>query len=94
MDREKVIKHFEYLLNDAKGDYQDFMDLTVYDGEEILALLKEQDAVKPRNTYSETPSGKFIPHIFCGNCDKEIYAIYTFCPYCGKPISWTRQKGR
>ena len=41
-DREKVIKHFEHLLNAAKGNYQDFVDLTVDAGEEILALLKEQ----------------------------------------------------
>ena len=44
-DREKVIKHFEHLLNAAKGNYQDFVDLTVECGEEILALLKEQEAV-------------------------------------------------
>lgn len=43
MDREKVINEFEHLLNAAKGNYQDFVDLTVDGGEEILALLKEQD---------------------------------------------------
>ena len=43
-DREKVIKEFEHLLNAAKGNYQDFVDLTVDGGEEVLALLKEQDA--------------------------------------------------
>lgn len=48
-DREKVVKHFEYLLNDAKGDYQDFTDLTVDSGEEILALLKEQQARKSKD---------------------------------------------
>ena len=44
MDREKVIKNFEHLLNAAKGNYQDFVDLTVDAGEEILALLKEQES--------------------------------------------------
>ena len=43
MDREKLIKHFEHLLNAAKGNYQDFVDLTVDAGEEILALLKDQE---------------------------------------------------
>ena len=43
MDREKVIKHFEHLLNAAKGNYQDFVDLTVDVGEEILDILKEQE---------------------------------------------------
>jgi hypothetical protein len=46
MDREIVIKEFEHLLNAAKGNYQDFVDLTVDGGEEILALLKEQEEQK------------------------------------------------
>ncbi len=42
IDQEKVIKEFEHILNEAKGDYMDFADLTVDFGEEILAMLKEQ----------------------------------------------------
>ena len=42
VDQEKVIKEFEHILNEAKGDYMDFADLTVDFGEEILAMLKEQ----------------------------------------------------
>ena len=42
-DREKTIKEFEHLLNAAKSNYQDFVDLTVDAGDEILALLKEQE---------------------------------------------------
>lgn len=42
-DREKLINWFEHLLNAAKNNYQDFVDLTVDGGEDILALLKEQD---------------------------------------------------
>lgn len=45
MDREKVIKEFEHILNEARGDYLDFADITVYFGDEILTLLKEQEAV-------------------------------------------------
>ena len=44
-DRGNVIKHFEHLLNAAKGNYQDFVDLTVDAGEEILSLLKEHDSL-------------------------------------------------
>ena len=43
-DVEKVIKEFEHLLNAARGNYQDFVDLTVDGGDEILALLKDQEA--------------------------------------------------
>ena len=42
-DRDKVIKEFEHLLNAANGNYQDFVDLTVDVGKEILAMLKEQE---------------------------------------------------
>ena len=41
-DIEKVIKEFEHLSNAAKGNYQDYVDLTVDGGYEIFALLKEQ----------------------------------------------------
>ena len=43
MDGKKAIKEFEHLLNAARGNYFDFVDLTVDLGEEILAMLKEQD---------------------------------------------------
>lgn len=49
---------------------------------------EEQEAVEPRNIYSTTPSGKVIPRIFCGKCNKEIYAIYAFCPFCGQAVKW------
>jgi len=49
-DREKVIKDFEHLLNAAKGNYQDFVDLTVDGAEEVLAMLKEQkEQIKNRD---------------------------------------------
>ena len=43
IDREKTIKEFNHLLNAAKGNYQDCVDLTVDGAEEIIALLKEQE---------------------------------------------------
>ena len=57
VERENVIKHFEHLLNAAKGNYQDFVDLTVDAGEEILAMLKEQ---KHGDTFTviDTKTGK------------------------------------
>ena len=48
VDREKVIKELEHILNEARGDYLDFADITVDFGEEILALLKEQEAIKQK----------------------------------------------
>ena len=46
MDREKAVKELEHLLNAARGNYFDFVDLTVDEGEEILALLKAQEVVR------------------------------------------------
>lgn len=92
-DKKKVVKEFEHLLNAANGNYQDFVDLTVDVGEEILALLKEQEA---KEQCLKTKC-VICPH--CDNCDvdengllKEQEAIkpvkqieeheWTVCGYC------------
>ena len=81
-DREKVIKEFEHLLNAAKGNYQDFVDLTIDGGEEILALLKEQEAVEPKhNPLSPTDW-------FCGKCGMCISRFHDYCPSCGQAVMW------
>lgn len=64
---------------------EDELKMFAYDA---IVLLKEQEPIEPRNTYSTTPSGKVIPHIFCGKCNKEIYTIYAFCPFCGQAVKW------
>ena len=90
MDREKVIKALESLhtrlLDMAMQDRIIMLDVSMVAN--AIDLLKEQEAIEPRNTYSTTPSGKVIPHIFCGKCNKEIYAIYAFCPFCGQAVMW------
>ena len=48
--------------------------------EDALALLKEQEAVKPRVSSVEQR---------CGNCNKVIEMDgWIACPWCGKPILW------
>ena len=48
---------------------------------EILAILKEQEAVKPKITSAEQR---------CGNCNKVIEMDgWKSCPWCGKPIAWS-----
>lgn len=44
IDREKVISTFEKIISVCKEDGCDFVDLTFEDAEQILALLKEQEA--------------------------------------------------
>ena len=85
-DREKVIKEFEHLLNNAKDNYQDFVDLTVDGGEEILAILEEQDA----------KIGKWIPvtnsrggmecnicHDYAPSYQSGAEYLSKYCPNCG-----------
>jgi hypothetical protein len=93
-DREKVVKQFMHLLNAAKGNYQDFVDLTVDLGEEIAALLKEQEAVEP--TFKQGEDGVFV--WACGSCGAYMYHIYDgidkakeyakYCRQCGKKVKW------
>ena len=86
MDREKVIKHFEHLLNAAKGNYQDFVDLTVDVGEEILALLK-QEAVEPILIGKE---GNPFSFFVCGDCGEPLYGRMniSYCAHCGRAVRW------
>ena len=77
-DREKIIEEFEHLLNAAKGNYQDFVDLTVDGGEEILALLKEQEPTK--STY-ESLFGDII-----AQCSDGYIVRYEYCPMCGQVV--------
>ena len=47
---------------------------------DVLVILKEQEAVKPRVTTAEQR---------CGNCNKVIEMDgWITCPWCGKPILW------
>ena len=66
-DIEKVIEEFEHLLNAAKGNYQDFVDLTVDEGEEILAMLKAQEAQIERLEYDLAVTQNNLNYYINGN---------------------------
>lgn len=86
-DREKVIKG---LLCCAHTDGINCVycpydntdeDCTALMSMDVLNLLKEQEAVKPKVTSSEQR---------CGNCNKVIEMDgWKSCPWCGKPIAWS-----
>ena len=86
MDRETVIKEFEHLLNAAKGNYQDFVDLTVDEGDEILAMLKEQEPVPLIHSagYEEYWDVENI----CPKCNAHWISLAEdhFCPQCGQAV--------
>ena len=85
-DREKAVKEFVNLLNAAKSNYQDFVDLTVDLGEEIAALLKEHESVKPIRMYHS--EHKQTDNYRCGKCGDDIYFEQRFCECCGGAVKW------
>ena len=50
---------------------------------DALALLKEQEAVKPIRKLAYTKQGWF-----CGNCDNRLNRNGKYCSFCGKPVLW------
>ena len=52
-------------------------------GADVLALLKEQEAVKPIRKLAYTKQGWF-----CGNCDNRLNRNGKYCSFCGKPVLW------
>lgn len=84
-DKEKIIRHFEHLLNAAKSNYQDFVDLTVDAGEEILALLKEQEAITIKKTKEH---GFGVYGGICPKCRNWIQSAHSYCGFCGQAVKW------
>ena len=80
MDREKIIKGLEIQLDDLQkyADANEMLTLTQGQAKEIVALLKEPEAIKP--TWSRGRP-------FCGACGLRIRGG-KFCSDCGKPIFW------
>jgi hypothetical protein len=50
---------------------------------EAVALLKEQEAVKPKKI--DRKRNHFIK---CGRCNYDLMAGFQFCPHCGKAVKW------
>ena len=94
MNREKVIKGLECCLGSNDCDIEPEEDCP-YKGMclcamalrlDVLALLKEQEAVKPK---SKVRHGAYpqIQH-FCGNCNSMLHGKPKFCSECGKGVLW------
>ena len=84
MDKETVIKGCENWINNHKGE--NYL-LTYSSVVELLAILKEQETIKP--IYNEEKYGDHLSH--CGNCEKvlpnnAVYGKVNFCPYCGRAV--------
>jgi rRNA maturation endonuclease Nob1 len=84
MDREKVIKEYEEFV-DKYECFSSSDDYVLEMHKAVLALLKEQEAVKPEMEHSG--SGVTWWNV-CGNCKTAINPNDKFCHECGRPVLW------
>lgn len=88
-DREQIIRDFEHAVNKARGDYYDYVDLTVEDADKILKLLKEQEQTIKSATWichMYTPGSKRFE---CNRCRGAEWKPSDYCPDCGSRMDET-----
>ena len=80
-DREKYIEVLSKTAKAVKELNEDApIKISLKCIEDILELLKEQEAVEPKVSCTEQR---------CGNCNKVIEMDgWKACPWCGKRIDW------
>ena len=89
-DRDNVIRAvdscFDYWLDKNRYLHPLELENVRQIKAEALALLKEQEAVKPK---SKSRHGEY-PQIVhrCGNCNEILYRHYKHCPTCGRAVKW------
>lgn len=77
------------LLNDCDTQIQYRDDhIAMYQAEinRLEALLKEQEAVKPKSKVRHGANGQ-IQH-WCGNCMTMLHGKQKFCSECGRAVNW------
>ena len=96
-DREKVISGLQRcrLVNkvncdkcpyDYNGRGNGKSECTAELADDVLALLKEQEAVKPQTENAVYDIGSWW--YICGACKKPIDKMDTFCRHCGQAVKW------
>ena len=98
IDREKVLKGLECCQYSSKSHcdecpycYEGLCetnDCTADLASDVLALLKEQEAVKPIKSPDKDDDYTFM----CSNCKGELFCgdvlRDNFCPTCGRKVKW------
>jgi len=83
-NREKILHELDHQVADADwcdNDWKDNVPIWMLRG--ALALLREQDPVKP------IAEGKWPYRWFrCGNCEEPLYGPWNYCPKCGRRVKW------
>jgi len=94
MDSEKIIKGLE-LCEIGSGDRCYETECPYYGQEcteglknDILAMLKEQEAVEPITMQRMDGNFSFfVPYYLCGNCRYELVGKdVMFCSHCGQAV--------
>jgi hypothetical protein len=95
-DYEKVIKGLECCLGSNDCDiepkedcpYKGMCLCAMALGLDVLALLKEQEAVEPKKTAYQRVDHTIAYRYRCGTCDMSIFPSYKYCPFCGQAVKW------
>ena len=97
-DWEKIITHLDdmRLFADTRvhpivstenwGIYSDLCNFIDLVKEEILVLMKEHGAVKPKSKVRHGANAQ-IQH-FCGNCMALLHGKPKYCSECGRKMQW------
>lgn len=81
-DREMVMQHFQDAI-EASGNNNKWRFVRLDIIEKALALLKEQEPVKPiwiNTNYEQSCK--------CGNCGGLVNTHFKYCPRCGRLVKW------
>ena len=98
IDREKVIKGLEIQLEDLKkyADNDQPLSLTQEQAQEIIFLLKQQEAVEPMRVEIEQ-AGPLYHRCYCLKCGHHVGNMIqnkvtdvheNFCSNCGQKVKW------
>ena len=87
MNRKKVINGLEDLKMIASQMLPECYVMTARKQiDDALAILKEQEAVKPRSV-SRHGAYPQIQH-YCGNCNAFLPRKQKYCSECGRAVKW------
>jgi len=86
MDKETIIKGCENWVNNHKGEN---LLLTYSSVVELLAVLKEQEAVEPKKApFPDASRSDGSWFYICGACSRAIDPKDKYCRECGRPVLW------
>ena len=84
-DREKVIKEFALFIKEFHpACTSEGVELDMFG--EVLALLKEQEAVEP--ILKREGRNKYYNYYVCPRCNEEVVYDQNYCSECGAKFMW------